>query len=170
MPIIVERPKNARGKRAKHFVARTSDSTDAVEICRGDIDQTAAEVRTMAVERLALAAEKRVMHVRAVAPGWDGAACDVWILHGDPIFGFRYGRVYAHGEALGNGKGCPTFYSSTHFDACDEQHALTSMLTHMADTYDSALWDQFLWGLTDLALQAIRREITARDAARARMG
>lgn len=168
MSIVVEKPKiGVHGKRAKHFVARTSANHDALEICHGDIDQSAAIVRAVAVEFLAQAAEQRAIHVRAVAPGMDGAACDVWILHGDPVFGFSYGRVCARGEPLGNGKGCPTLHTTVSFSASDERTALKHMLEHMADTYPPEHWPQFLWGLTDLTIAAIRKEIMERNAQRA---
>jgi hypothetical protein len=167
MAIVVEKPKiGMRGKRAKHFVAYTSADIGAVEICRGDIDQSAAEVRTRAIDLLAQAAEQRVTHVRAVAPGMDGAACDVWILQGDPVFGFNYGRVYAIGGALGDGKGRPTLHTTSGLGTRNECEALEMMLTHMADRYPPEHWDQFLWS-SRIDVAAIRTEIMQRDAKRA---
>lgn len=168
--VVVKGKKLKRGKivNTDYFVALTNGEHNGLEICRGDANESAADVRKRAIALLAHAANERATYVRAVAPGMDGAACDVWILQGDPVFGFSYGRVYSPGKLLGDGKGHPTYHTSSALNTRNEREALESMLTHMADVYPSEHWDQFLWGFgVDVA--AIRTEIRQRDAKRAEM-
>lgn len=184
MPIIVERPKiGVRGKRANYYQAYTGNPTDGatVTICTGGIGESAATVRTRAVDLLAQAIEREALHVRAVAPGADGAAADVWILSGNPVCGYHYGRVYAYGSApgVGSGEGKPTLQHGTMFcvGSWDEIEVLTSFLTHMADCYPEALWPQFLWSNTyaswckcsSVDIDAIKRDIRDRNQKRAAM-
>lgn len=159
MGIVVEKPKiNARGKRASYFVARTSNSTNAVEIYVGKLGETAAQVRARAIELLAQAAEERWLSARTVAPGLDGAMCDTWILSGDSVFGFEYGRVDMNTGRL---------RALTCFPAPNGHDALTVMLTHMADVYSPEQWVQFLFGPVDV--NRFKAEIADRNRKRAEM-
>jgi hypothetical protein len=169
--IIVQRPKiGVFGKRAKYFAAYTGDPTSGptVQICEGGPTETAAQVRARAIDVLAAAVEQQCLEVRAVTPGDNGRPQDVWILTGNPIVGFGYGRVYAR-----EGTSCATLHSSVILGVSQapdgRRHALTTMLTHMADYYPESQWPQFLWGDTERGLEAIRTEIRGRNARRAEM-
>lgn len=157
MSIFVERPMvGMRGKRAAYFVARTSNGPNALEICRGAPGETAANVKARAIHLLAQAAEQRVLSVRMALPGTNGPA-DTWVLQGDPVFGFEYGRMSRPDTRFGG---------MCLFKAASAGDALIQMLTHMADMYPANQWHQFLWGAVNV--DVIRQEITARNAARAR--
>ncbi len=183
MGIIVEKPKiGARDKRANFYRAYTGNPTDGstVTICDGKPGETAGDVRNRAIEMLTLATERQALHVRAVSPGQDGAAADVWILSGDPMRGYHYGRVFACGHApgLGSGEGRPTLQAGTVCgNAQDEIAILTAFLTHMADCYPENLWPQFLWsnayrpwcGRSSVDIEAIKVEIRTLNLRRAEM-
>ncbi len=167
MRIVVERPKiGVFGKRAKYFVAYSGDPAHSatVQICEGAPGETAAQVRARAVDALAEAIEQQTLEVRAVTPGDDGRPQDVWILTGNPIVGYSYGRVYAR-DGWGNKA---TLHTGTS-GLGERNHALTVMLTHMADYYPEEQWPQFLWGSTTAGLESIRKEIHDRNARRAEL-
>jgi hypothetical protein len=195
MRIIVQRPKviATHRKLAKYFVAYSGDPSNGatVRICEGAPDETAAQVRARAIDLLAESAEQQCLEVRAVTPGSDGRPQDVWILSGNPLVGYSYGRVYARGACRYCGGYCPsrlafdsapcedprpsaskpraTLHLTTSLQSATTVHALTAMLTHMADSYPESTWPQFLWGTTDMGLEAIRTEIRDRNARRLAM-
>ncbi len=182
MSIVVERPRTGpRGKRANFYRAYTGNPSDGATqmICDGAPGESAADVRKRAVILLAEAIEREALHVRAVSPGMDGAAADVWILSGNPVVGYHYGRVYAYGCApgLGSGEGRPTLQCGTLCSSRDEIEVLTGFLAHMADCYPAETWGQFLWSniyapwceRSSVDIAAIKAEIHDRDQKRAAM-
>ena len=167
MPLTITKQKDVRGRSLKRFLA----STRAHDVLMGAIGESATSVQKRATELLVQASELYVLEVRTVSPGENGAAADVWILHGDPIKSYQYGRVYAYGgpPGIGSGQGKPTLHCTTMLTTHDPREALTAMLSHMADNYAEELWPQFLWSSASVNIQAIRTEIEKRNAERAAM-
>ena len=170
MPIFVVKPKDARGRRAKHFIAYSQrDDMSGNTIVVGRDDESAADVKARAVEALLDAFDHSSIDARAVCDG--SGRVEVWILSGDPVRGYHYGRVYGRGEdnGLQRGKGQPEWHCTCMLPNMSRNEALRSMLAHMADNHAPATWSQFLFGLHETVLESIRREITDRNAARERM-
>lgn len=166
MTIIVEKPKiGPRGKRANFYRAYTGERSDthAQPICDGAPGESAAVVRARAIEQLLIAANHSVVHARTARPGVD-CTRDVWILRGDPVFGFEYGRVHERYERS-------TFHATCGLGTKSESEALATMLSHMADSYPEENWPEFLWTPhgVPVNLDAIRADIHKRNEERAKM-